>query len=64
MNAILSYIQEWFLQKEEYFVAFSQADSRVESWFKAEVYALQRSILIFGGLRPPFRMVIYEVRIW
>lgn len=40
MDTILPFIKEWFLGKQEHFVAFSQADSRVESWFKAELLVL------------------------
>jgi len=40
MNRLLPYLQDWFLQKEEHFVAFANADSRLEGWFKAEMLVL------------------------
>jgi hypothetical protein len=50
MNVILPYIKEWFLQKEEHFVAFSEADSRVEGWFKAELLVLLSRLVRQGHL--------------
>lgn len=40
MEAILGSIKEWFLSKRNYFIAFAQADSRLEGWFKAELLLL------------------------
>jgi hypothetical protein len=40
MNNLLPHIQDWLLQKEEHFVAFANADSRIEGWFKAEMFVL------------------------
>ncbi len=40
VNTLLPYIRNWFLPKEEYFVAFANADSHIEGWFKAEMIIL------------------------
>lgn len=40
MHTLLPYIRDWFLAKEEYFIAFANADSRLEGWFKAEMIVL------------------------
>lgn len=37
MEILLSRLSEWFLDRQEYFTAFAQADTRIESWFKAEL---------------------------
>jgi hypothetical protein len=40
MEKVLERIQEWFFAKKEYFVEFSNADTRLEGWFKAELIFL------------------------
>ncbi len=40
MEAILESIRDWFLAKRDYLVAFAEADSRLEGWFKAELLLL------------------------
>jgi len=40
MEEIIPQIASWFLNKQEHFVAFAQADSRIEGWFKAELIVL------------------------
>lgn len=40
MEVLLPHISKWFLDKQEYFTAFAQADSRIEGWFKAEFLVL------------------------
>lgn len=40
MEALLPSLSEWFLDKQEHFTAFAQADSRIEGWFKAELLVL------------------------
>lgn len=40
MEVLFPHISKWFLDKQEHFAAFAQADSRVESWFKAELIVL------------------------
>jgi len=37
MENIIQYIQEWFVTKQEYLESFARNDTRVESWFKAEL---------------------------
>lgn len=54
MNTLLPYIQDWFLRKEEYFTAFSSADSRIEGWFKAEL------LVVFNRLMKQGRLDEYE----
>jgi len=40
MKDIFPYINTWFSNREEHFTAFAQADSRIEGWFKAELFVL------------------------
>lgn len=40
MEVILESIRDWFLAKRDYFIAFAEADSRLEGWFKAELLLL------------------------
>jgi len=40
MDILLPHISRWFLDKQEHFTAFAQADSRIEGWFKAELLVL------------------------
>ncbi|RMD65173.1 hypothetical protein D6833_03325 [Candidatus Parcubacteria bacterium] len=40
MEVLIPYLSEWFLNKQEHFTAFAQADSRIEGWFKAELLVL------------------------
>jgi len=40
MESVIKYINEWFLPKSEHFEAFAKNDTRVESWFKAELLVL------------------------
>ena len=40
MEVLLPHISTWFLDKQEHFTAFAQADSRIEGWFKAELLVL------------------------
>jgi hypothetical protein len=48
MDVLLPYLGKWFLGKEEHFVAFAQADSRIEGWFKAELFVLLNRLLAQG----------------
>ena len=50
MNNLLSHVQDWFFQKEEHFVAFANADSRIEGWFKAEMLVLLNRLKQQGQL--------------
>jgi hypothetical protein len=45
MEVLLSYISKWFLEKQEHFTAFAQADSRIEGWFKAELLVLFKRLV-------------------
>ena len=40
MDTLLPHIQNWFSPKKEHFLAFSNADTRIEGWFKAELLVL------------------------
>jgi hypothetical protein len=40
MEVLLPHTSRWFLDKQEHFTAFAQADSRIEGWFKAELLVL------------------------
>jgi hypothetical protein len=40
MDILFPHISRWFLDKQEHFTVFAQADSRIESWFKAELLVL------------------------
>lgn len=40
MDVLLPHISKWFLDKQEHFTVFAQADSRIEGWFKAELLVL------------------------
>lgn len=40
MKNIIHYIPKWFVAKQEYFESFARNDTRVESWFKAELLVL------------------------
>jgi hypothetical protein len=40
MEVLLPHISRWFLEKQEHFAVFAQADSRIEGWFKAELLVL------------------------
>ncbi|NIO36528.1 hypothetical protein GTO27_02370 [Candidatus Bathyarchaeota archaeon] len=40
MEGLVPNINKWFLQRKEYFDAFARNDTRVESWFKAELLVL------------------------
>lgn len=40
MEVLLPYITRCFLDKQEHFTTFAQADSRIEGWFKAELLVL------------------------
>jgi len=40
MQSIIGHVRNWFLPKEEYFDAFINNDTRLESWFKAELIVL------------------------
>ena len=50
MESLLPYIREWFLPNEEHFAAFSDADSRIEGWFKAELLVLFTRLVTQGHL--------------
>jgi hypothetical protein len=54
MNTLLPFIQDWFVTKRDYFLAFSNADSRLEGWFKAEL------IVLFNKLKEEGRLTNYE----
>lgn len=40
MESIIGNVKEWFLPRKEYFETFIKNDTRVESWFKAELLVL------------------------
>lgn len=40
MDILFPLLSGWFLDKQEHIMAFVQADSRVEGWFKAELLVL------------------------
>ncbi len=46
MEVLLPHISKWFLDKREHFTAFAQADSRIESWFKAELLVLFNRLVV------------------
>lgn len=48
MDVLLPYLREWFLDKEEHFTAFAQADSRIEGWLKAELLVLLNTVIVQG----------------
>jgi hypothetical protein len=50
MEAILESIRDWFLAKQDYFIAFAEADSRLEGWFKAELLLLFPKLVQAGLL--------------
>ena len=54
MEVLLPHISKWFLDKQEHFTAFAQADSRIEGWFKAELLVLFNRLVVGhfkGGAR-------------
>ena len=44
MESIFKHVKEWFLPRREYFDSFIENDTRVESWFKAELLVLFRRL--------------------
>jgi hypothetical protein len=46
MEVLLPYISKWFVDRQEYFAAFAQADSRIEGWFKAELLVLFNRLVV------------------
>jgi len=50
METILEPIKNWFLNKRDYFITFAKADSRLESWFKAELILLLPKLVESGLL--------------
>ncbi len=40
MEILLPHISKWFRDKQEHFTTFARADTRIESWFKAELLVL------------------------
>lgn len=40
MEGFILHIKKWFTKKQEYFESFARNDTRVESWFKAEMLVL------------------------
>ncbi len=48
MESILQPIQDWFLAREEHFIAFAEADTRLEGWFKAEFILLLNRLVKQG----------------
>jgi len=50
MENVINDITEWFLSKTEYFEAFARNDSRVESWFKAELLVLFEKLIKQGKI--------------
>jgi len=48
MEILLPHILKWFVDRREYFIAFAQADSRVEGWFKAELLVLFFNLVANG----------------
>jgi hypothetical protein len=50
MKNLLPHFRDWFLQKEEYFAVFSDSDSRVEGWFKAEMLVVLNRLRKQGQL--------------
>lgn len=45
MQIVLRYIEDWFLEKKDYFKVFAEADTRLEGWFKAELILLLNDLL-------------------
>lgn len=45
MEELLQTIRGWFLDKKEHFTVFSEADTRLEGWFKAELIVLFNRLL-------------------
>jgi hypothetical protein len=50
MDTLLPHIRDWFLQKAEHFTVFSDADSRIEGWLKAELLVLFNRLIKEGHL--------------
>lgn len=44
METTLEQIRDWFLAKSEHFIAFAEADTRLEGWIKAELIVLLRRL--------------------
>lgn len=57
MDKIIKNIDKWFLPRKEHFDIFAENDTRVESWFKAELLVLfsrlKRETVIHGFEREP-----------
>jgi hypothetical protein len=45
MQSLVPHMREWFLPRREYFDSFIENDTRVESWFKAELLVLFRRLM-------------------
>jgi hypothetical protein len=50
MEKIIGDIREWFLPRKEHFDAFIKNDTRVESWFKAELLVLLSRLVKEGAV--------------
>lgn len=48
MESLVAPLRDWFLAKREYFDAFIINDTRVESWFKAELLVLLDRLIRHG----------------
>ena len=53
MKNIIMNIKDWFLPRKEHFDVFIRNDTRVESWFKAELLVLL-SRLVKAGIVDSF----------
>jgi len=55
MENVIERIEKWFAAKEGYFKSFARNDTRIESWFKAELLVLfeqltsQQLIALWAG---------------
>jgi len=54
LNKILKDMDRWFLPRNEYFDVFAENDTRVESWFKAEL------LVLFSKLKEEGVMDVFE----
>lgn len=48
MESLIPFINEWFLNKSEYLLTFAQKDSRLEGWFKGELFVLFEKLSAMG----------------
>jgi hypothetical protein len=50
VHEIMPKVEQWFLARAEYFQVFAAADSRLESWFKAELLVLFNRLAKEGAI--------------